>query len=73
MLNVGVCGHTTLCLHRCTNVLYHNSLQALEQMSDAELQELFKEAPFLEMLLEPGTTVLEACRQAKAIPDGARG
>ncbi|XP_048863064.1 tyrosine--tRNA ligase, mitochondrial-like [Brienomyrus brachyistius] len=58
---------------RCTNVLYHDSLQALEQMSDAELKELFKEAPFLELLLEPGTTVLEACRQAEAIPDGARG
>ncbi|KAL4625066.1 tyrosine-tRNA ligase, mitochondrial [Arapaima gigas] len=58
---------------RCTSVLYHDSLQALEQMSDAELQELFREAPFLELLLEPGTTVLEACRQARAVPDGGRG
>ncbi|KAL2093888.1 hypothetical protein ACEWY4_011200 [Coilia grayii] len=58
---------------RCTNALYHSNLQALEQMSDMELQELFKEAPFMEKLLEPGTTVLDACRHIQAIPDGARG
>uniref|UniRef100_A0A671NA42 tyrosine--tRNA ligase n=1 Tax=Sinocyclocheilus anshuiensis TaxID=1608454 RepID=A0A671NA42_9TELE len=32
---------------RCTNALYHGNIQALEQMSDTELQELFQEAPFL--------------------------
>ncbi|KPP66872.1 tyrosine--tRNA ligase, mitochondrial-like [Scleropages formosus] len=58
---------------RCTSVLYQENLQALEQMSDTELQELFREAPFLELLVEPGTTVLDACRQARAIPEGARG
>ncbi|XP_014897841.1 tyrosine--tRNA ligase, mitochondrial isoform X1 [Poecilia latipinna] len=58
---------------RCTNALYHSSIQALEQMSDEELQELFREAPFQEMLLEPGTTVLDACRKASAIPDGPKG
>ncbi|XP_028815065.1 tyrosine--tRNA ligase, mitochondrial [Denticeps clupeoides] len=58
---------------RCTNALYYSNLQALEQMSDAELQELFREAPFHELLLEPGTTVLDACRHAQAIPEGARG
>ncbi|XP_030628027.1 tyrosine--tRNA ligase, mitochondrial [Chanos chanos] len=58
---------------RCTDALYHSNLEALQQMSDEELQELFREAPFHELLLEPGTTVLDACRQAQAIPDGARG
>ncbi|XP_062403033.1 tyrosine--tRNA ligase, mitochondrial-like [Sardina pilchardus] len=58
---------------RCTNALYHSNLQALEQMSDSELQELFREAPFMELLLEPGTTVLDACRHMQAIPDGPRG
>ncbi|XP_051885950.1 tyrosine--tRNA ligase, mitochondrial [Pristis pectinata] len=58
---------------RCTNALYHNSMDALETMSDEELQELFKEASFSENLLEPGTTVLDLCRKANAIPDGPRG
>ncbi|KAL0968019.1 hypothetical protein UPYG_G00261190 [Umbra pygmaea] len=58
---------------RCTNALYHSNLQALEQMSDEELQELFRGAPFHELLQEPGTTVLDACRRAEAIPEGAKG
>ncbi|XP_025058663.1 tyrosine--tRNA ligase, mitochondrial [Alligator sinensis] len=58
---------------RCTKALYHNSLESLETMSDQELQELFREAPFTELLLEPGMTVLDLCRKAKAIPDGPRG
>ncbi|XP_041854038.1 tyrosine--tRNA ligase, mitochondrial [Melanotaenia boesemani] len=58
---------------RCTNALYHSNVQALEEMSDEELQELFREAPFHELLLEPGTTVIDACRKANAIPDGPRG
>ena len=48
-------------------------MEALEEMSDEELQELFREAPFHEMLLEPGTTVMDACRLIKAIPEGAKG
>ncbi|XP_069759578.1 tyrosine--tRNA ligase, mitochondrial isoform X2 [Narcine bancroftii] len=40
---------------RCTKVLYHNSVDALEAMPDEELQELFKEASFSENLLEPAT------------------
>ncbi|XP_064417120.1 tyrosine--tRNA ligase, mitochondrial [Latimeria chalumnae] len=58
---------------RCTNALYHSSLEALETMSDEELQELYREAPFSEMLLDPGTTVLDLCCKANAIPEGARG
>lgn len=58
---------------RCTNALYHSSVQALEEMSDEELQELFREAPFHELLLEPGTTVVDACRSINAIPEGPRG
>ncbi|CAN9498978.1 unnamed protein product [Ophioblennius macclurei] len=58
---------------RCTNALYHSSVQALEEMSDEELQELFREAPFHEMLLEPGTSVIDACRTINAIPAGPRG
>lgn len=58
---------------RCTNALYHSSVQALEEMSDGELQELFREAPFHELLLEPGTTILDACRLVSAIPEGPRG
>uniref|UniRef100_UPI00398EF570 tyrosine--tRNA ligase, mitochondrial n=1 Tax=Pristiophorus japonicus TaxID=55135 RepID=UPI00398EF570 len=58
---------------RCTSALYHSSVDALETMSDEELQELFKEAPFSENLLEPGTTVLDLCRKSNAIPDGPRG
>lgn len=59
--------------YRCTNVLFHSSVQALEEMSDEELQELFKEAPFHELLLEPGTTVIDACRKVNAIPAGPKG
>ncbi|XP_029992162.1 tyrosine--tRNA ligase, mitochondrial [Sphaeramia orbicularis] len=58
---------------RCTDALYHSSVQALEEMSDEELQELFREAPFHELLLEPGTTVIDACRKINAIPEGPRG
>lgn len=58
---------------RCTTALYHSSIEALEQMSDTELQEIFREAPFHEFFLEPGMTVLDACRRARAIPDGPRG
>uniref|UniRef100_A0A1A7WN42 Tyrosine--tRNA ligase n=1 Tax=Iconisemion striatum TaxID=60296 RepID=A0A1A7WN42_9TELE len=58
---------------RCTNVLYHSSVEALEEMTDEELQELFTDAPFHELLLEPGTTVIDACRKVNAIPDGPKG
>ncbi|XP_048223142.1 tyrosine--tRNA ligase, mitochondrial isoform X1 [Perognathus longimembris pacificus] len=58
---------------RCTHVLYHSSIDALEVMSDEELKELFKEASFSELVLDPGTSVLDTCRKAKAIPDGPRG
>ncbi|XP_037110116.1 tyrosine--tRNA ligase, mitochondrial [Syngnathus acus] len=58
---------------RCTNTLFHSSVQALEEMSDSELQELFREAPFHELLLEPGTTIIDACRRVNAIPDGPKG
>uniref|UniRef100_A0A8C7CSN0 Tyrosyl-tRNA synthetase n=1 Tax=Oncorhynchus kisutch TaxID=8019 RepID=A0A8C7CSN0_ONCKI len=44
----------------CTNARYHSNLQALELMRDAELQELFRDAPFHELLLEPGPTILDA-------------
>ncbi|XP_053742552.1 tyrosine--tRNA ligase, mitochondrial [Synchiropus splendidus] len=58
---------------RCTRTLFHSSVQALEEMSDLELQELFREAPFHELLLEPGTSVIEACRSIGAIPEGPKG
>ncbi|KAM8974187.1 tyrosine--tRNA ligase, mitochondrial [Pelodytes ibericus] len=58
---------------RCTQALYHSSISALEAMSDMELQELFQEAPFAEMLHEPGTRVLDACLKVSAIPEGPRG
>ncbi|CAK7298954.1 Tyrosine--tRNA ligase, mitochondrial [Vulpes lagopus] len=58
---------------RCTQALYHSSIDALEVMSDQELKELFKEASFSELVLDPGTSVLDICRKANAIPDGPRG
>ncbi|KAM5173142.1 tyrosine--tRNA ligase, mitochondrial [Mantella aurantiaca] len=58
---------------RCTQALYSSSIDALEEMSDQELQELFREAPFTEVLHEPGTRVLDACLKASAIPEGSRG
>nr|XP_004663287.1 tyrosine--tRNA ligase, mitochondrial [Jaculus jaculus] len=58
---------------RCTQALYHSSIDALELMSDQELKELFKEASFSELVLDPGTSVLDTCRKANAIPDGPRG
>ncbi|XP_035931274.2 tyrosine--tRNA ligase, mitochondrial isoform X2 [Halichoerus grypus] len=58
---------------RCTQALYHSSTDALEVMSDQELKELFKEASFSELVLDPGTSVLDTCRKANAIPDGPRG
>uniref|UniRef100_A0A8C0X6Z3 Tyrosine--tRNA ligase n=1 Tax=Castor canadensis TaxID=51338 RepID=A0A8C0X6Z3_CASCN len=57
----------------CTQALYHSSIDALEVMSDQELKELFKEAAFSELVLDPGTSVLDTCRKANAIPDGPRG
>lgn len=60
-------------MSRCTNALYHSSIEALEQMDDAELKELFRDALFQEFFLEPGTTVLDACRRSQAIPEGPRG
>ncbi|NWW98883.1 SYYM protein, partial [Caloenas nicobarica] len=58
---------------RCTKALYYSSVEALEAMSDQELQELFKQAPSAELLLEPGMNVLDLCRKANAIPDGPSG
>ncbi|XP_034371230.1 tyrosine--tRNA ligase, mitochondrial isoform X1 [Arvicanthis niloticus] len=58
---------------RCTQALYHSSIEALEVMSDQELKELFKEASFSELVLDPGTSVIDTCRRANAIPDGPRG
>uniref|UniRef100_A0A8D0G2M7 Tyrosine--tRNA ligase n=1 Tax=Sphenodon punctatus TaxID=8508 RepID=A0A8D0G2M7_SPHPU len=58
---------------RCTKALYYNNLDALEAMSDQELQELFQEAAFVELLFDPGTTVLDLCRKANAIQDGPKG
>ncbi|TMS05275.1 Tyrosine--tRNA ligase, mitochondrial [Larimichthys crocea] len=43
------------------------------RMSDEELQELFREAPFHEVLLEPGTSVIDTCRMVNAIPEGPKG
>ncbi|KAM3926207.1 tyrosine--tRNA ligase, mitochondrial [Leptodactylus fuscus] len=58
---------------RCTQALYHGSIDALGSMSDQELQELFQGAPFAELLLEPGMRVLDACLKVSAIPEGPRG
>ncbi|XP_070803306.1 tyrosine--tRNA ligase, mitochondrial [Pituophis catenifer annectens] len=58
---------------RCTKAFYYSNVDALENMSDEELQELFREAPYIEMLLEPGTTVLDLCRKTNAIADGPKG
>ncbi|XP_004676581.1 PREDICTED: tyrosine--tRNA ligase, mitochondrial [Condylura cristata] len=58
---------------RCTQALYHSSVDALEGMSDQELKELFREASFSELVLDPGTSILDTCRKANAIPDGPRG
>ncbi|XP_056338569.1 tyrosine--tRNA ligase, mitochondrial isoform X1 [Oenanthe melanoleuca] len=58
---------------RCTKALYYSSMEALEEMSDQELQELFRQATSAELMLEPGMTVLDLCRKANAIPDGPSG
>ncbi|XP_038626065.1 tyrosine--tRNA ligase, mitochondrial [Tachyglossus aculeatus] len=58
---------------RCTQAIYHSSVDALETMSDQELKELFREASFSELVLDPGMSVIDTCRKANAIPDGPRG
>ncbi|NXV12729.1 SYYM protein, partial [Cepphus grylle] len=58
---------------RCTKALYYSSMEALEAMSDQELQELFRQAPSAELMLEPGMNVLDLCRKANAIADGPSG
>ncbi|KAG6939685.1 tyrosyl-tRNA synthetase 2, partial [Chelydra serpentina] len=58
---------------RCTKALYYSNVEALEAMSDQEVQELFREAPFAELMLEPGMSVLDLCHKANAIPDGPSG
>ena len=42
-------------------------------MSDQELKELFNETSFPELVLDPGTSVLDTCCKANAIPDGSPG
>ncbi|XP_026718078.1 tyrosine--tRNA ligase, mitochondrial [Athene cunicularia] len=58
---------------RCTKALYYSSVEALEAMSDQELQELFRQTPSAELMLEPGMNILDLCRKANAIPDGPSG
>ncbi|KAM4037907.1 tyrosine--tRNA ligase, mitochondrial [Anomaloglossus baeobatrachus] len=58
---------------RCTQALYHSSIDALAAMSDQELQEIFQGAPFAELMLEPGTRALDACLKVSAVPEGVRG
>uniref|UniRef100_A0A8C4Q5I5 Tyrosine--tRNA ligase n=1 Tax=Eptatretus burgeri TaxID=7764 RepID=A0A8C4Q5I5_EPTBU len=58
---------------RCTSTLYEGNLEALNAMSDQELREVFQGAPFYEFLLEPGTSILDACHRINAVPEGRRG
>uniref|UniRef100_A0A8C8SSU5 Tyrosine--tRNA ligase n=1 Tax=Pelusios castaneus TaxID=367368 RepID=A0A8C8SSU5_9SAUR len=58
---------------RSTKALYYSNVEALEAMSDQELQELFKEAPFAELMFEPGISVLDLCHKVNAIQDGPSG
>ena len=42
-------------------------------MSDQTLLEFLKEASFSELVLDPGTSILDTCCKANAISNGPRG
>lgn len=47
-----------------TAALYDNNLEHLKNLELIDLQNIFEGATFAELLLEPGTTILEAAIRA---------
>lgn len=47
-----------------TAALYENNLEHLKKLEPLDLQSVFEGATFTELLLEPGTTILEAAVKA---------
>ncbi len=50
---------------KCTDVLFNKNLATLHTMSESELQQLTSNVPVVHGVLDPGTTVLDACVRAK--------
>lgn len=51
-----------------TNALYSGEISALGKLSDKEILEVFAGATFVEIFMEPGTTMIEAAMKAKCFP-----
>ena len=50
---------------RCTAALYSDDVDALSQLSQSELEQLFHNASSCQMIYEPGLTLLDVCLRAK--------
>ena len=50
---------------RCTKALFQNNPEALSQLSEVEIEELFKNIPVSSLILEPGTTVMDLVMKIK--------
>ncbi|XP_013407740.1 tyrosine--tRNA ligase, mitochondrial-like, partial [Lingula anatina] len=50
---------------KCTKILYENSAETLAELTTEELLNLFSNAPTIELTLEAGSTVIDACMKAK--------
>ena len=51
-----------------TNALYSGEISALGTLSDKEILQVFSGATFIEVFMEPGTTMIEAAMKAKCFP-----
>ena len=54
-----------LSAERCTEALFKGSAEKLAMLSDEELNDLFRNTPVTELILDPGTTVFDVVMKAK--------
>ncbi|XP_023215906.1 tyrosine--tRNA ligase, mitochondrial-like isoform X1 [Centruroides sculpturatus] len=59
-------GETGLRLAKlATDVLYNNSFKSLNELNESEMKQIFKQVPSIELLLEPGITLIDLAMKAK--------
>lgn len=62
-------GETGLRLAKlATDALYNNSFKSLNEMNESEIRTIFKQVPTIELLLEPGITLVDLAMKAKCFP-----
>ncbi|XP_064643746.1 tyrosine--tRNA ligase, mitochondrial-like [Lineus longissimus] len=52
---------------RCTHVLYNSSPESLAELTEAEIEDVFKGATKMELLLQPGMTLIDVVMKAKIL------